>query len=334
MSESENNKEFSLSEGSLLEKEKVLGSNPAPSTTICENKPNFKEFTSTHLLPLLPFTSKCSKVQMSSTVLKEYEEFLRINMRLEPIIVKISIEVIMRFLKFANNTASYETIKGYLATYINKKPKTYNSQITELRRFVRDYLGHENLIKSFKMAPIDEIEQPLDLPNKKQLKEGFETQRDNRAKAIYLFTAKSGLRKCEILALEKQSINFELRLVIPNHFTRKKRSGITFYDSECEEWLHKYLKSRTDTDPRLFLISDRKWREIWRLASKSSQTKITPKILRRWFSTEMGEQLIPDRFIDIFQGRAPRSVLAKHYTGKELLRLKRIYEKANLKVLV
>jgi len=32
LSESENNKEFSLSEGSLLEKEKVLGSNPAPST--------------------------------------------------------------------------------------------------------------------------------------------------------------------------------------------------------------------------------------------------------------------------------------------------------------
>jgi len=32
LSESENNKEFSLSEGSLLPKEKVLGSNPAPST--------------------------------------------------------------------------------------------------------------------------------------------------------------------------------------------------------------------------------------------------------------------------------------------------------------
>ena len=45
----------------------------------------------------------------------------------------------------------------------------------------------------------------------------------------------------------------------------------------------------------------------------------------------MGESLTPDRFVDIFQGRAPRSVLAKYYTGKELQRLKRIYEKANLK---
>ena len=58
------------------------------------------------------------------------------------------------------------------------------------------------------------------------------------------------------------------------------------------------------------------------------------KNLEAWFSTEMGELGIPDRFIDIFQGRAPRSVLAKHYTGKGLERLKRIYDKAELKVII
>jgi len=42
---------------------------------------------------------------------------------------------------------------------------------------------------------------------------------------------------------------------------------------------------------------------------------------------------VPDRCVDVFQGRAPRSVIAKHYTGKGLERLKRIYDKANLKVL-
>jgi hypothetical protein len=39
------------------------------------------------------------------------------------------------------------------------------------------------------------------------------------------------------------------------------------------------------------------------------------------------------RHVDIFQGRAPKSVIAKHYTGKELDRLKRIYEKADLRAL-
>ena len=46
----------------------------------------------------------------------------------------------------------------------------------------------------------------------------------------------------------------------------------------------------------------------------------------------MGELGVPDRVIDVCQERAPRTVLAKHYTGKGLLRLKRIYDKANLAV--
>ena len=47
----------------------------------------------------------------------------------------------------------------------------------------------------------------------------------------------------------------------------------------------------------------------------------------------MGELGVPDRFIDIFQGRVPRSVLAKHYTGKGTRLLKEIYDKADLKIL-
>ena len=43
--------------------------------------------------------------------------------------------------------------------------------------------------------------------------------------------------------------------------------------------------------------------------------------------------MVPDMFVDVFQGRAPRSVLARHYTGKGLERLKRLYEKANLELI-
>ena len=72
--------------------------------------------------------------------------------------------------------------------------------------------------------------------------------------------------------------------------------------------------------------------KVWKLASESAGLSVTFKVLRAWFSTELGELGVADRFIDIFQGRAPRSVLAKHYTGKRLLRLKRIYDNANLKI--
>jgi len=55
--------------------------------------------------------------------------------------------------------------------------------------------------------------------------------------------------------------------------------------------------------------------------------------LRKWHSTMLGELMVPDRFVDIFQGRAPRSVLAKHYAGKGLQRLSRIYGKTDIMAL-
>jgi integrase len=154
-----------------------------------------------------------------------------------------------------------------------------------------------------------------------------------KAKAIYLFVATTGLRKGEILSLQKNQVDRKTCTVIPKHFTRKKRSGITFYNSETAAWLSKYMYERKDDSEKLFSISDRTWKKIWKDASKNACVKITSKVLRAWFSTEMGELGVPDRFVDVFQGRAPRSVLAKHYTGKRLERLKRIYDKANLKIL-
>ena len=104
-----------------------------------------------------------------------------------------------------------------------------------------------------------------------------------------------------------------MRSVIPMHFTRKKRSGITFFNKETAIWLDKYLQTRDNDSDRLFVVSDRQWKKIWKQTSESAGVNITSKVLRAWFSTEMGELGVPDRFIDIFQGRAPRSVLAKHF---------------------
>jgi intergrase/recombinase len=279
------------------------------------------------------FREKKLEIRLNTKIVPKFSEFMRVNMRLAPSTVKTSTEIATRFLKGAKYVVSYESTSDYLKSYLSKRPKTYNSQITGLRRFVRDFLGHPKLIMSFRMAPVDPAGKNVKLPSKSQLRKAFEVQCGNRAKAIYLFTATSGLRKGEILDLTKDKIDFKLRAVIPQHFTRVKRSGITFYNAEAEKWLDLYLTSRTDRDSRLFVISDRKWKEIWKNSSKAANVKITPKVLRVWFATEMGELGVPDRFVDVFQGRAPRSVLAKHYTGKGLQRLKRIYDKVGLKVL-
>jgi len=59
---------------------------------------------------------------------------------------------------------------------------------------------------------------------------------------------------------------------------------------------------------------------------------ITLQVLRERHPTGLGERGVPHRYVDVFQGRAPKTVIAKFYTGKELERLKRIYDKAELKV--
>ena len=66
-----------------------------------------------------------------------------------------------------------------------------------------------------------------------------------------------------------------------------------------------------------------------RAVHENSRAQITKK----WHATQLGELGVPDRYVDIFQGRAPKTVLAQYYTGKELSRLREIYEKADLRVL-
>jgi integrase len=254
-------------------------------------------------------------------------------MRLEDSTVKSTVQDVRRFLELGEYVVSYETVKSYLGTYLGKKAKTYNSQITNLRRFVRDFLRLPDLVMSFKMAPVDDCQYYDELPSKEQVKKGFMGLKNNRARAIFLFTATTGLRKGEILGLMRTHIDARTRSVIAKHFTRKKRSGITFYNQEAAIWLDKYMNERKDNNEKLFPISDRAWRRIWIKASKAASVRITSKILRAWFSTEMGELGVPDRFVDVFQGRAPRSVLAKHYTARGLETLKRIYDKADLQVL-
>ncbi len=280
-----------------------------------------------------PFSKNNAEIIVKPEKLQEFAEFMTVNMRLEKKTVRETKCNVHRYLKSSKYVVNYETVSNYLKTYMNKSSRTYNAQLTSLRRFVRDFLHAPANILDFKMAPIDLLGKNITLPTKEQLRKGFEALNDDGERALYLFTATTGLRRSEILNLTKEKIDFTLRSVIPQHFTRVKRSGITFYTDETEKYLNNYLTSRNDNDLRVFRLCERRNKELWRKASKASGIRISPQILRVWFSTEMGEQLIPDRFVDIFQGRAPRSVIAKSYTAKGIERLKLIYEKVDLHIL-
>jgi integrase len=159
---------------------------------------------------------------------------------------------------------------------------------------------------------------------------------DLTVKCMAVLLASSGLRKSEVWSLRKGDINRELHCIIPNcHSGETKQSGISFYNDEAEKILEEYVKQKPgkNKDNRLFIIGHARFLRIWNRAREKSGVCLKPKDLRDFFSQEMGKALIPDRFIDIFQGRAPRSVLAKHYTPQGIKLLREIYDRANLKII-
>jgi len=144
-----------------------------------------------------------TQLHLDPGCLEKFTDFLLVNMRLEKVTVRQNIQDARRFLEKADYVVSEQNVKSYLEGYIPKAAKTYNTQITSLRRFIRDFLKRPDLIMSFKMATVDEWKFAKELPTIGQIRRGFEGLLDVRAKAIYLFTATTGLRRGEILGLQK-----------------------------------------------------------------------------------------------------------------------------------
>ena len=176
--------------------------------------------------------------------------------------------------------------------YLQKKPKTYNNIVDGLRAFIERYLHKKELMDGFKHTHVPSIYE-REIPTKNQLKKGFEALDSDKERAIYLFFATTGLRRGEVWQLNKEDIDYATRCVKSKHDTRTKRAGISFYNQECETYLTKYLASRTDDNPRLFRIGYRKFRLIWKKATRAAEFTITPQVMRKWHSTELGELMVP-----------------------------------------
>jgi integrase len=223
-----------------------------------------------------------------------------------------------------------------IQNYIEKKkqecvPDYVSNIISAFKAYFRDYKGlkimdgYRHPQTPFRMK--EEIEP-------KTIKTFIESIDNLTVKCAALLLASSGLRKNEVLSLRKSDINRTLRSIIPNcHSGDTKHSGISFYNSEAEKFLLEYEKTCNSENDKLFVIGHETFLKAWNKARANTGLNLKPKDLRDFFSQELGKALIPDRYIDIFQGRAPRSILAKHYTPQGIKLLREIYDKANLKVI-
>ncbi len=178
---------------------------------------------------------------------------------------------------------------------------------------------------------------PKRVPTKKHLQEFYETLPTLKERSLFLLYATSGLRKSEILWMKLEDLDLNRRIIIPNvHSGNTKKSWIGFFNEEAEEVLAEYL-AKCQRNPqyhrkiRVFNCSKNPTR--WKETRERTGLDITPKVLRDWFCCQMGELGVQDRYIDAFCGRVPKSILARHYTDYSPERLKRIYDKVNLRVL-
>lgn len=222
-----------------------------------------------------------------------------------------------------------------IQSYIEKKKREccldyVSNIISAFKAYFRDYKG-----LSF-MNAYKHPSSPLKMKEEtepEKVKTFIEAIDNLAAETVALLLATSGLRKNEVLSLKKEDMDRSVRSIIPFcHPGETKHSGISFYNEEAESCLTKYERAYERKGDKLFVMGHETFR-AWNKAREKPGIYLKPKDLRDFFSQELGRALIPDRYIDIFQGRAPKNVLANHYTPQGIRMLREIYDKANLKVL-
>ncbi|MEN3059582.1 MAG: tyrosine-type recombinase/integrase [Candidatus Methanosuratincola petrocarbonis] len=263
---------------------------------------------------------------------QELEKFERILMRglVSKRTLKGHLNNLRRFLlEFDGVEVDTEAIQSYLSKFKNRN--TYRNHLSTLRVYFREALDREDLVKSFKFPRIAVM--PKLIPSKKEIQEFYSALEGARDRALFLMYASSGLRRKEVLNIRMDEVDFARRMLMPKAEGETKRAWVSFYNSEAEEALNEYLKARSGNSKRLFPHAESEVKKVWNDAREKTGLNITPQVLREWFAQEMSNLGVPDRYIDAFCGRMPRTVLARHYTDYSPQRLKEVYDRAGLRIL-
>jgi integrase len=270
-------------------------------------------------------------------LLLKFREFLKVDLRRSS---KTAYEHTYYVKKFLNElpkpieSVSVEDVRHYLKSRDGISSAQYKNILMALKVFFRDFLKAPEVVSSFKFP--HQAFKPKHILCREQLKQFYECLETAKEKALFLLYATTGLRKDEILSLRLEDIDFEKRMITPdNHEGDTKKSWVSFYNDEAEKALKEYLSiKKTSRSHRIFPMQRQEVIKLWRNARERTSMNITPQKLRQWFCSEMLRLGVSETYVDAFCGRVPKSVLARHYTDFSPEKLKQIYEKAKLCVLV
>ena len=271
---------------------------------------------------------------VEATIMK-FRQFLEVDLQREKLTVDGHAQQIARFLRWlGRKPVTREVLRYYLQDVKAKRPGAYKNTLSAFKVFFRDYMQRPDLVVTFHF-PGKKLELKR-IPEKAKLQAFYHALAalDPRMPCFFLLYATSGWRRREVMALHREDVDLEARILthrVPSSETKGRLAG--FFNEEAQTVLRRYMMSRSDTRPKLLPITERTFRKLWHQAAEECGFMLQPQLLRDWFCEEMGNLGVSDRYIDAFCGRVPKSVLAKHYTDYAPKKLKKIYDKAGLKVL-
>ena len=116
-------------------------------------------------------------------------------------------------------------------------------------------------------------------------------------------------------------------MLIPQaHDGSTKAAWVSLYNDEAEALLQEY-------DGELSGISRNTVAHVFAETADITGIDISAQTLRSVFAREMGLRGVHDRYVDVFCGRVPGSVLARHYSDFSPEALQEVYEKADIRIL-
>lgn len=150
--------------------------------------------------------------------LDAFKDFCIVDLQLMESTAEVHTRLIKKFLKTiqkAPNTVTREELREYLKPIKeNMSAYTYKNNLAALKRFYRDFLGMKHLVNSFKYPTRNFILKRVS--KKPELVSFFKALKSSRARALFLLYATSGLRKSEILSLDRfQDIDYDSRMLSP-----------------------------------------------------------------------------------------------------------------------
>lgn len=211
---------------------------------------------------------------------------------------KIQLRLLYEFLNDPEITeVAYEDLKGYLyAQAAHLKPASLGHRVRFVRSFFR-WAVDEGYTNKNPAARLQEPKTGSRIP-KAMSEEDIETIREGcitpLEHAIIEFLYTTGCRIGEAVRADKRDIDWQNGSLVVLGKGSKERE--VYYNTKCRIWLKKYLESRKDNDPALFVTQRAPHRMsiaemryiVKRVAKRAGISKnVYPHILRHSFATHL-----------------------------------------------